>query len=565
MSFEGLKEQRVAGPKSWADACARHRWRIPPDYNIAVDCIDRHLKLQDKPALYYEDDRGRREVYTFARIGELSRRFANALRGLGIKRGDVVALHLPQMPEAAIAHLSLYRLGAIALPISRLFGADALRYRLEHSEARAIVAEPENVAKLDSLRAELPALRHIITAGAHAGALSFDELAAAASDRFTMERGSSEDPFLLMYTSGTTGKPKGVLHASRFVAGCNGNDYCCNFLGTGDLYYSPADWAWMGGLLVGLLGIWPYGVPVLAYRSASRFDPELMLNLMERYGVTLSLQTPTVIKQLRAAISHPREKFARLSLRCVVSGSEPVSPELGRWMKDELGTDFNQLFGQTEAMDFLGNCSALEEPLLGPVGKAYPGHEVAVINDEGVALKPGEVGQLALGRDDPAVMKGFWKDPDAMAERVVGRWFGTGDLAYMDDQGYFYYKARTDDLIKSSGYRIGPGEVEAKIIEHPAVAICAVVGVPDTRRGEAIKAFIKLRPGFEPSSGLVEQIRTDVKTRLAAHEYPHEIEFVQDLPMTLTGKIRRKELREREIERRSTAPKKLQEDKTETG
>jgi acetyl-CoA synthetase len=556
MGFEGLREQTVAAPRSWADARARHQWRIPPDYNIAADCIDRHQELRDKPALYYEDDRGRREVYSFGRMDELSRRFANALRGLGIKPGDVVALHLPQMPETALAHLALYRLGAIALPISRLFAADGLRYRLKHSEARAILVEPENLAKVESVRAELPALRHVIAAGpAQAGALSFDDLVARASDQFTMERGSVENPCVLLYTSGTAGEPKGVVHGSRFVAGYNGNDYAHNFFGPGDLYYSPADWAWIGGLLVGLLGVWPHGVPVLAYKSSGRFDPELMLRLMDRYGVTLSLQTPTVIKQLREVVAHPRQKFPGLKLRCVSCGSEPVSPELVRWMKDEVGSAFNQLYGQTEAMGFIGDCSAIEEPKLGPMGKAYPGHQVAVVSDEGVELPPGEVGQLAISRDDPVVTKGFWKNPEAMAERTIGRWFVTGDLVYCDDQGYLYYKGRADDVIKTSGYRVGPGEVEAKLIEHPAVAICAVVGVPEERRGEAIKAFIKLRTGVEPSSGLAEEIRRFVKTRLAAHESPHEIEFVSELPMTLTGKIKRKELRQREIERRSAPAK----------
>jgi acetyl-CoA synthetase len=541
----GLKEQTVHGAKSFADARAKHRWQIPAEYNVAIDCLDRHTALRDRTALYYEDDEGHTARYTFGQMIEASNRFANALRALGIRRGDVFAIHTPQRPETAIAHIACYRLGAVALPISKLFGPDAIHYRLENSAAKAILMEPETVEKMDAVpRAELPEFKHVIVAGGGRGGLSFDELLGKGAPDFAMEKSSAEDPTLLMYTSGTTGNPKGVLHVARYVLGHNGIDYSYNFLRDGDLYYSPADWAWAGGLLDGLLAIWPYGIPVLAYRSKARFDPDVTMRLLQKYGATVGLYPPTALKVLRE-VKRPREKY-QLKLRCIVSGAEPVSPELARWVDEELKVEFNQAFGQTEANYFIGTCSALEKPILEPLGKAYPGHDVAIVSAEGIALKIGEKGEIAIRRDSPVVMREYWKNPKAMSEKFTGEWLVTGDLGHMDEQGYVYFQGRADDVIKSSGYRIGPAEIEAKVMEHKAVASCAVIGVPDSQRGQAIKAFVKLLPGFQPSSELIKELQADVKKRLAAHEYPREIEFVDDFPVTVTGKIMRRELRDRE-------------------
>src|SRR5229473_5390695 len=555
----GLKEQTVRGAKSFAELRAKHRWNIPADYNVAVDCLDRHVELRDKTALLYADDEGHTARYTFGQMIEASNRFANALRGLGIGRGDVVAVHTPQRPETAIMHMALYRIGAIGLPISKLFGPDAIQYRLENSSAKAILMEPETVGKLEGIRDKVETLKHVIVCGGKAAGLpgegkveglDFDELLAKGSDRFTPDRApTAEDPLLLMYTSGTTGNPKGVLQVARYVLGHNGIDYSYNFLRDGDLYYSPADWAWAGGLLDGLLAIWPYGIPVLAYRSKARFDPEVTLRLLEKYGASVGLYPPTALKSLRE-VKNPREKYRELRLRCIVSGAEPVSPELSRWVDEELKVEFNQAFSQTEANYFIGNCSALEKPILEPLGKPYPGHDVAILVD-GRPVKAGETGEIGIRRDSPVVMKEYWKNPAAMGDKFAGEWCLTGDMGHLDDQGYIYFQGRNDDVIKTSGYRVGPAEVEAKIIEHPAVASCAVVGVPDERRGQSIKAFIKLLPGHQPSQQMIDEIQKHVKTRLAAHEYPREFEFMDEFPVTVTGKIRRRDLREREIQRRA--------------
>ena len=548
----GLKEQTVRGAKTFAELRAKHRWNIPADYNVAIDCLDRHVELRDKVALLYADDEGHTARYTFAQMIEASNRFANALRGLGIGRGDVLAIHTPQRPETAIAHIACYRLGAIALPISKLFGPDAISYRLQNSSAKAILMEPETVAKMDAVdRKDIPNFKHVIVTDGAAGGVSFDDLMSRGAPSFTMEKSSAEDPVLLMYTSGTTGNPKGVLHVARYVLGHNGIDYSYNYLRDGDLYYSPADWAWAGGLLDGLLAIWPYGIPVLAYRSKARFDPDVAFRLLEKYGASVGLYPPTALKVLRE-IKNPREKY-KLKLRCIVSGAEPVSPQLARWVDEELQVEFNQGFGQTEANYFIGTCSAVEKARLEPLGKAYPGHDVAIVSPDGVPLKLGESGEIAIRRDSPVVMREYWKNPAAMSEKFKGEWCMTGDLGHMDDEGYVYFAGRNDDVIKSSGYRIGPSEIEAKIMEHKSVASCAVIGVPDPQRGQSIKAFVKLLPGFTPSELMIKEIQIHVKTRLAAHEAPREIEFMDEFPSTVTGKIMRRELRAREEAKRRTS------------
>jgi acetyl-CoA synthetase len=548
----GLKEQTVRDGKNFADLRAKHKWSIPADYHVAIDCLDRHTNLRDKVALLYEDDEGHNARYTFAQMIEASNRFANALRGLGIERGDVLAVHTPQRPETAIAHIAAYRLGAIALPISKLFGPDAIQYRLENSSAKAILMEPETAVKMDAVdRKSLPNFKHVIVTDGAKVDLSFDDLMSKGAPTFVMGKASAEDPLLLMYTSGTTGNPKGVLHVARCVLGHNGINYSYNYLRAGDLYYSPADWAWVAGLLGGLLGIWPYGIPVLAYRSNARFDPDVTFRLLEKHGPTVGTYPPTALKVLRE-IKNPREKYRGLRLRCIVSGAEPVSPQLAKWVDEELHVDFNQGFGQTEANYFIGTCSAVEKPRREPLGKPYPGHDVAIVSQEGEVLKAGETGEIAIRRDSPVVMREYWNNSAAMSEKFKREWCMTGDLGHMDEDGYVYFHGRNDDVIKSSGYRIGPSEIEAKIMEHRSVASCAVIGVADPQRGQAIKAFIKLLPGFSPSEAITSEIQAHVKTRLAAHEAPHEFEFLEEFPSTVTGKTMRRELRAREEAKRKS-------------
>jgi acetyl-CoA synthetase len=544
----GLREQTVRGARSFAQARGRHRWRIPARYNACVDCLDRNADRAGDAALIYEDAAGRAVRYTFGALIESSNRFANALGALGIRRGDVVAIQGSQRPQTAIAHMAIYRMGAVALPISRLFGDDALRYRLAHSRARAIILEPEAAARLEPMRAELSDLRHVIVAGGEGPGLNFDNLAATGAPACEAAPTGPEDPLILMYTSGTTGHPKGVLHAARNIIGHNGFDYALNFMRPGDVYFSPADWAWSAGLS-GLVCPWAYGIPVVAYGGKGKFDPEAVYRLMEKYRVTVGMFPPAALELMRQ-VSRPNDKY-RLALRCIFVTAGSPSAALSQWLGEELRVAFNVGFGQTEANTVIGTCTELEPPQPGALGKGYPGHDVAILGEDGTVLKNGESGIIALHRDDPVVMKEYWKDPGALREKFAGPWMLTGDCGRMDDDGNVYFLGRADDVIKSSGYRIGPDEVEAAIMEHRAVAACAVIGAPDRERGQVVKALVKLHHNWAQSAAIVTQIQEHVRSRVGGHAYPRQVEFVDDFPLTVTGKIKRKELRDREVLKQS--------------
>lgn len=544
----GLRDQTVRGAKSIDDAAARHRWNIPADYSVVTDCLLRHQNRPDDLCLIYENASGHIQRWSWGRMLEAVNRLANGLRALGVQRGDVVAVYLPQRPENAIAHFAAYRLGAMALPISKLFAPDAVRYRLEHSEAKVFIAEAENAERFADVLRSVPTLKHFVVVEAAGLGESFEQLIEKGSASFNVDRPSSaEDPFLLMFTSGTTGNPKAVVHHARFVAAHNALDYYINFYSEGDLYFSHADWAWVGGLANGLLAVWPHGVPILA--SDARFDPEHMLATVERHGATRGLYAPTALKRMRE-IPNLKKRFPNLRIRCVFSGGEAVSPALRLWAQEELGTQFNMAYGQTEANAIVGSCTALEDFPTEALGKPIPGHDISIVSLEGEELLPGEVGEIAVRRGDPVLMATYFRNEAAYKERFAGDWYLTGDTGWKDDTGYLYFKGRIDDVIKTSGYRVGPGEVEAAIISVPGVASCAVIGVPDPRVGETIKAFVKVLPGVAASDELKGQIQTHVRKVLAVHEFPREIEYIEEFPMTVTGKIRRRDLREMEIQRR---------------
>jgi acetyl-CoA synthetase len=346
-----------------------------------------------------------------------------------------------------------------------------------------------------------------------------------------------------MYTSGTTGKPKGVLQGHRFLLGHNGVDYAFNFLREDDVYYSPADWAWAGGLMLGLLLPMAHGIPLVAYR-ATHFDPEHALAIMERHGVSVGLFPPTVLRLIRDSGAARPEVVDRLRLRCFVSGAEAVTPEVIAWAQDRLRVAINNAYGQTEANGLVGHCSALESMDPEALGRPYPGHAVAIVNDALEPVGPGEMGQIAVRADDPACMLEYWRNPTATGEKVSGGWLLTGDSAHYDGDGLLYFHGRADDIIKSSGYRIGPAEIESALLEHEAVAECAAIGKPDPVRGQVVAAYVRLRDGATPSEGLTAALQRLVRERVGAHAYPREVHYVESLPRTETGKIRREQLKE---------------------
>ncbi len=540
-----LADQTVRDAATYAEARARHAWKVSDAYSIAWDVCDRHADGRGRPALFWDAGAdGAR--YSFDDLKRLTDRLASGLVSLGVRRGERVALMLPQTPEHAVAHIAIFKCGAVSLPLSRLFGPDALRYRLADSEASVFFTDHENLGKVLEIWDDLPGLRHVVLCDRPSApaddprVLTFADLLGRGSAGVALAATKAEDPALLIYTSGTTGPPKGALHAHRYLLGYNGVDYANNFFRPGDVYWSPADWAWVGGLLVGLFCPLAHGVPVVA--SAARFDPIASFQLMERCGVTNTLLSATALRKMAVQVDDPRA--FRLRLRCVFSGGEKVTPEIWRWADTRLGLRLNEVYGQTEANILIGDNEPLIPPRPEPLGKPYPGHDIAIVDADGHPVAPGVLGQIAVRRGDPVIMLRYWNRPDATAAAWRGEWFLTGDLATADDEGWIYYKGRADDVINSAGFRIGPAEVEGCLLEHAAVEQCAVIGVPDAARGEAVKAFVLLKPGLAGTPALAEELGRHVKTHLGTFQRPREIAWVDELPMTVSGKIKRAELRQ---------------------
>ncbi len=527
---------------SYDEIIRSFRWALPERFNIGVAACDRHATGAGRLALLYEAPDGTVERFSFDQLKGLSNRCANALTGLGVRRGDRVGVLLPQRPETAIAHLAIYKLGAVAVPLFVQFGPDALEHRLADSGVRALITDSDNLAKIPR---DLPDLATILVVdGDGGGHPLFWAMLERAGDAFTPADTAADDPALIIYTSGTTGRPKGALHAHRVLLGhLPGVQLPHDFFPQpGDLYWTPADWAWIGGLLDVLLPSLYFGVPVLAHR-ATKFDPEAAFALMGRHGVRNAFLPPTALKMMRPVPS-PRQGFG-LDLRSVASGGEALGQDILTWSQEAFGVAVNEFYGQTEANLLVGNCASLFPVRPGSMGRAIPGHRVAVVSADGAPVAPGETGIIAVKGPDPVMFLGYWNNPQATAAKFAGDWCLTGDVAIQDADGYIWYKGREDDLISSGGYRIGPTDIEDCLMKHPAVLMAAAVGRPDPVRGEVVRAFIVARPDAAPGPSLAEEIRGFVGRRLAWYQAPREIVFADELPLTATGKIIRRELRAR--------------------
>ena len=494
------------------------RWRVPEAVNIGVDVCERQPR--DATAILVSNGREVTRRVSFGELSEDSNRLANALTALGVARGDRVAIALPQRPEVAVAHIAIYKLGAIAVPLSTRFGPDALAVRLGDAGAKVVLGETEMLERVGALGLELRPLdvdREL------------PALLASASASFTPVRTSADDPALIVYTSGTTGPPKGALLAHRTLHGhLPGFELSHDFFPQqDDVIWSPADWAWMGGLFDVLLPGLYHGRPVVAFQT-TKFDPERAYELIERIGVRNVFLPATALRMLRA------HGGRRLGLRTLASGGETVGEETAAWCEDGLGTRLNEFYGQTEANLLIGSCAAWPA-VPGAMGRPYPGHDVRLID--------GEIAVRIEG--DPVAFLGYWGNEEATRAKVRDGWLHTGDLARDDDAGYLHFVGRTDDLITSAGHRIGPGEIEDCLVRHPAVALAAVIGVPDELRGEVIKAVVVVAPGATESDTLAAELQEHVRSRLAAYEVPRQVEFAAELPLTVSGKIRRNELRVR--------------------
>ncbi len=545
----------LTGYRDYEDIVRRFRWAIPSRYNIAAATVDRWAaEAPARVALVHEDATGARRRTTFAGLRDDANRLANALAALGVSGGDRVALVLPQCVEVGVTHLAIYKLGAVAVPLSFLYGPATLEQILNDCRAGVVVAGAEFVERIDGLRPRLSHLRHLISVGGGGPGPSFADLLCRASTTYTTVDTAAEEPALLLYTSGTTGPSKGALHAHRILAG-----YLLTFslffnmrFDDTTMFWTPSDWAWVGGLLDILLPAWAFGRPVLG--STARFEPERAFALIADLGVTHAFLAPTALKMM-AQVPRPRERFGT-RLQVVASGGESVAAEVLRWGEAELGAAINEFYGLTEVNHLIGSCSALWPVQPGWMGRPYPGRVVDLVDDQGVSVKPAVEGQIVVRRGDPTGFLGYWEQPERTREMLMrrsdadGEWVKTGDMAVQDEQGYVRFVGRNDDIIKSGGYRIGPAEIEDALLALHEVAEVAVIASPDPVRGDVVKALVRLAPGAAPSDALTRRLQDHIKTQLAAYKYPREVEFVDSFPLTTTGKIDRKQLRRRELEAR---------------
>ncbi len=538
---------------TYEEAYSNFRWNTPEQFNVAEMCCLRHARgsLRDAPGLIYVRSDGTVDTYTFGHLATYAARFANVLMHLGAGRGDIVGVHLPQTPEAVIAHFGIQMIGAIALPLFALFGPDAMQFRLADSATKVLVTSRAGLERIEGATADQSALAHVLSidgAGAN-DVKSFWHLMESASPQATVVPTHSEDPAFLMYTSGTTGNPKGVLHAQRVLYGHLPGIILPHeqFPQSGDKFWTPADWAWAGGLFDALLPALYYGVPMVG-RQPSAFDPEDAFDFMACHGIRNAFMPPTALRIMRK-VENPRGRYPHV-LRSIATGGESLGEDMIAWGQDAFGFTLNEIYGQTEVNLVTGNCASLFPVRPGSMGRAMPGHIVDVVDADGQPCPDNVDGIVAVKRPNPVMFLEYWKNPEATARKFIGEWCLLGDVARRDPEGYFWFRGRDDDIIISSGYRIGPSEIEECLVTHPAVVLAGVIGTPDETRGEVVVAYVVLADGQEADEDLVINIQNHVKTRLAAHEYPRAVRVISDMPVTLTGKIRRRDLRVLEASRK---------------
>lgn len=493
--------------------------------------------LPDRVALR---DLGAGQDWTFGALKEASDRLASALAAAGVGPGDRVAVFLPQGAFVMVAHFATQKLGAVVLPLFTLFGDDALAYRLTDSGAVAAITDAANLPKLAALRPRLPALAVVLSLGGGPGAADLEAEIAAYPPLAAPVRGGPDDPAVMIYTSGTTGAPKGALHAHRFLLGHLPSMEITHegFPQPGDCGWTPADWAWIGGLMDMAVPCLYYGVPLIAHRFA-RFDPAEAWALIRDQGIRNAFLPPTALKLMRVA-----PVPTGVALRSVSSGGEALGAELLDWGRAVLGCPINELYGQTECNLVVSQAAGFMTVKPGSMGKPLPGFDVAVLRADASPVAPGEVGEIAVRRGAPSMFLCYWNQPDKTAAKFQGDWMRTGDLGTCDDDGYLTYVARDDDIITSSGYRIGPSEIENCLMGDPDVVMAAVVGVPDPVRTEIVVAHVVLRDGVPWSDALAARLADRVRRRVSPHVVPRRIVPRAALPMTATGKIIRRVLRD---------------------
>ena len=563
------------------------RWAVPAQFNIAEVCCRRWAQASDaaqRIAVLADGPGQQVRAHSYAELQQQANRLSHALAGLGVKRGDFVAIVLPQRFETAVAYMAVLQMGAVAMPLSTLFGPEALEFRLNDSAAAVLICDDASVVAVQNIRGRCEALRHVIGVGdSHRGEpgggaaamadLDFASILAGQAPEFVPAHTRADDPAVLIYTSGTTGNPKGALIPHRALIGnltgfiCSQNWFGFDPEATGSLpalpepktpsvFWSPADWSWTGGLMDALLPSLYFGRPIVAWNG--RFSAQTAFELLQKHEVTHTFLFPTALKAMMKAFPQPRQHF-KLRLQAIMSAGEAVGDAVFAYCQQQLGVTVNEMFGQTEVNYIVGNCSVFWPPKAGSMGKGYPGHRVAVIDEAGRECPADTVGEVAVhrldvhGQPDPIFFLGYWNNEAGTRAKYTGVWCRTGDLATRDADGYLWYQGRADDMFKAAGYRIGPGEIENCLVKHPAVANAAVVPKPDAERGALVKAYVVLTPearaALGDGSALVTELQQHVRGKLAPYEYPKEIEFIEALPMTTTGKVQRRVLRLQEEER----------------
>ena len=566
------------------------RWHVPDNFNIADVCCTRWAKKTPHAVAIREHVSGqslaKSKAYTYLQLQQAANHLSAKLANLGVKRGDRVAIVLPQRFETAVAYMAVLQMGAIAVPLSMLFGPDALEYRINDSDAVVAIVDEVSEPPLRQIQSHCPNLRHVL---AVAGVfIASAAIKSRVKNKFQVAT-KADDGAILIYTSGTTGPPKGALIPHRALIG-NLTGFVCSqnwfdFDGVTNkssnaIFWSPADWAWTGGLMDALLPTLYFGREIVAFRG--RFSPEATFELLQTQRVTHTFLFPTALKAMLKAIPEPKKHY-KLRLQAIMSAGEAVGDAVYDYCQKQLGVTVNEMFGQTEINYIVGNCAVKYPSKPNSMGKPYPGHNVAVIDDDGNLCPDGMAGDVAVnrfdihGQPDPIFFLGYWKNEAATKAKFTGDWCRTGDLATRDADGYLWYQGRADDVFKAAGYRIGPSEIENCLVKHPAVANAAVVPKPDTERGAVVKAYVVLTAGYLEKYAinliapqaintparvikstinevftektLIMELQAHVKALLAPYEYPKEIEFIDALPMTTTGKVQRRVLRLQEEER----------------
>ncbi len=534
----------------WADAEKMVDWFPGGKINAAYNVVDRHAKGKnaDKVALIYDDGEGNSQKFTFKQLYEQTNKFANVMKKLGIKRQDRVFFFLQRSPELYIGFLGAIKYGAIASPMFPAFGPDAIKDRLLDSSAVCLVTDSELKTRFYEVKDQLPEMKHTIIVGDDVapGELSWEKEMASASDKFETVPMDPEEFMYLLYTSGSTGKPKGVVHAHKGIVQATLTTYWVLDVHDEDVYWCGADLGWVTGVVYGCLGPWSNGTTQVGL--GGRFDPDRWYQAIQNYKISIWYTAPTAVRMLMAKGDDIPKKYDLSSLRALYCVGEPLNPEGVKWAQEVFDNKpFHDTWWQTETGSILIT-NFPEMPIKpGSMGKPLPGIEAAIVDENGTVLADGEEGSLVIRPKWPSMMRKIWNNPAKYNEYFRNGWYYTGDTAQIDNDGYFWYVGRADDVIKTSGERVGPFEVESALIEHEAVAEAGVIGKPDQLRGNIIKAFIVLTPGHVESDELKADIQKHVKSRLAGHAYPREIEVVKSLPKTRSGKIMRRLLRAREL------------------